>query len=77
MSDDTQRLDQWLWHARFSPQMNAHGPTPAQRESYAIGRRLYDDVTGELDALIDREYAALKDALDAASVPWTPGRGVQ
>ncbi|MDJ0908196.1 MAG: hypothetical protein QNI99_03315 [Woeseiaceae bacterium] len=66
-----------MWHARFAPNSNAYGPTPAQRESYEIGRRLYADVVSNLTELVDVEYAALKDALDAAGVPWTPGRGIQ
>jgi hypothetical protein len=66
-----------LTHARFVPTIHAHGPTPAQRESLRIGRALYDDVVAELSELVDEEYEALKDALDTAKVPWTPGRGVQ
>ena len=27
--------------------------------------------------LVDEDYAALKRAMDAARVPWTPGRGIQ
>ncbi|MBT8065904.1 MAG: glycosyl hydrolase [Gammaproteobacteria bacterium] len=66
-----------IWHARFAPGSSAYGPTPEQRESLQIGRALYDDVTAQLSALIDDEYAGLKEALDAARVPWTPGRGIQ
>ena len=70
-------VGQRVSHARFGAMSNAYGPTPAQRESLAIGRRLYDDVVSELDALINQEYAALKTALDDARAPWTPGRGIQ
>ena len=70
-------VGQRVSHARFGPMANAYGPTPAQRESLAIGRRLYDDVVSELDALVNQEYAALKTALDDAGAPWTPGRGIQ
>ena len=66
-------VGQRLWHARFAPSTNVYGPTPAQRESYRIARSQYDDVVTQLDA-IDADYAALKAALDAARVPWTPGR---
>ncbi len=66
-----------LWHARFDASSGAYGPTPAQRESYGIGKRLYDDVVRELTSLVDVEYAGLKEALDKAGVPWTPGRGIQ
>ena len=62
-----------LWHARFAPGTNVYGPTPAQRESYRIGLALYNDIVNELDG-IDTEYEALKAAMDAAKVPWTPGR---
>lgn len=74
---ETTALDQRLWHARFEPTMSAYGPTGSQRESYATGKRLYDDVVKALTTLIDEEYAGLKRALDQAGVPWTPGRGVQ
>lgn len=66
-----------LWHARYAARQNAYGPTPEQRESLQIARDLYNDVKGELSNLYDVEYAALKEALDAAGVPWSPGRGVQ
>jgi photosystem II stability/assembly factor-like uncharacterized protein len=66
-----------IWHARFDPGSGAYGPTPLQRESLQIGRALYDDVTEQLSALIDDEYAGFKQALDTARVPWTPGRGIQ
>ncbi|MCP4303014.1 MAG: hypothetical protein GY783_20715 [Gammaproteobacteria bacterium] len=70
-------LSDRIWHARFDPSSSAYGPTPEQRESLQIGRELYDDVTQQLSELIDDEYAGLKEALDAARVPWTPGRGIQ
>ena len=65
------------FHARFAPMSNAYGPTPEQRESLTVARRTYDEVVAELDSIINGEYAALKSALDAAKVPWTPGRGIQ
>jgi hypothetical protein len=70
-------LQERLMHARFDPSSGAYGPTPAQRTSYEIGKRLYTDVVEELSTLVDTEYAGLKAALDQALVPWTPGRGVQ
>ena len=66
-----------LWHAGFTPGATAYGPTPAQRESYRIARAQYDDIVATLTQPIETGYEALKDALDAAGVPWTPGRGIQ
>jgi len=70
-------LQERLFHARFAPEAGAYGPTPAQRTSYEIGVKLYDDVVENLTGLVDSEYAVLKEALDLAKVPWTPGRGIQ
>ena len=70
-------LEERIWHARFDPGSSAYGPTPEQRESLQIGRALFDNVSAQLSQLIDEEYAGFKEALDAARVPWTPGRGLQ
>ncbi|MCG8435813.1 MAG: hypothetical protein MJA83_17460, partial [Gammaproteobacteria bacterium] len=62
--------------ARFSPHINAFGPTATQRQSAEIGKTQFAEVSAELDRLIDVEYRELMRALDEAGVPWTPGRGV-
>jgi hypothetical protein len=66
-----------LWHARFDPSSSAHGPTPTQQESLRIARTEYNEVVAELRQLVETEYAGLKEAMDVARVPWTPGRGIQ
>ena len=66
-----------MWHARFNSTSNAHGPTPAQQESYRLARKLYDSTAAELTRLVEQDYAELKQALDKARVPYTPGRGIQ
>ena len=66
-----------LWHARFDPSSNAYGPTPSQQESLRIARKLYDATVAELRQLVDVEYDGLKEAMDTARVPYTPGRSVQ
>ncbi len=65
-----------LGHAAYNPHANAHGPTATQRESLTIAQDVYGEVSGELTRLVDREFKALLSALDAAGVPWTPGRGI-
>jgi photosystem II stability/assembly factor-like uncharacterized protein len=66
-----------LWHARFSPQSGAYGPTAEQQESLQLARAGYDEIIAKLRQLVDEEYAGLKEAMDKARVPWTPGRGIQ
>jgi len=65
-----------LRHAGYDPNTTAYGPTGTQRESLRIAADVYGDVGAHLTRLIDVEYRALRDALDTAGVPWTPGRGV-
>ena len=66
-----------LQHAAYNPHANAHGPTATQRQSLSIARDAYRSVSAELRQIVDTEYGQLKRALDAASVPWSPGRGIQ
>jgi photosystem II stability/assembly factor-like uncharacterized protein len=66
-----------LFHARYDPSASAFGPTRTQRQSLNIARDLYGSVHGTLVRLVDERYQALKDELDRAAVPWTPGRSVQ
>jgi hypothetical protein len=65
-----------LSHVAYGPNTSAYGPTDTQRESLRIAQDLYASISTELTRLIDREYRGLLDSLDAAGVPWTPGRGV-
>lgn len=74
---DVMSVSARLFHARFDPGANAYGPTPEQRESFRIAGKEYADIKRELAALIDGDYTQLKEALTAARVPWSPGRGIQ
>jgi hypothetical protein len=65
-----------LAHAAYNPNANAYGPTQTQSNSLQIAQTVYAEISTELTRLIDQEYSQLRGALDAAGVPWTPGRGV-
>ena len=75
--EDEMTVSARLYHAGFEFSVGAYGPTPEQRDSLRIGRALYDEIVAELDQLVNEEYAGLKEAMDAARVPWTPGRSIQ
>ena len=66
-----------LRSAGYNPHANAYGPTDTQQESLRIARELYAELTTTLQRLVDQELGALKRELDAAGVPWSPGRGIQ
>ena len=51
----------------------SYGPTATHREQLEIAEKQLQDVATELQAMID-EIQQLEAKLDAAGVPWTPGR---
>ena len=55
---------------------NTYGPTETHRRDYEIGREQYEDVAGDLKKLIEADFMKLKQKLDKAGVPWTPGRSL-
>ncbi|MEM1201696.1 MAG: glycosyl hydrolase [Acidobacteriota bacterium] len=56
--------------------MSTYGPTPHHRENLDIAERQFAEVRTELEALVGTDLPALEAKLDAAGVPWTPGRGI-
>jgi hypothetical protein len=46
------------------------------KRSLEIAIEEFAEVGQQLDRLIDSEFRDLRQKLDAAGVPWTPGRGV-
>jgi len=58
---------------------NAHstyGPTNTHHRSFEIAREEFTDAQAKLHKLIDVDLSALEEKLEAAGVPWTPGRKV-
>jgi HAMP domain-containing protein len=60
----------------FGTQYALHGPTPTHLESFNIARRSFAKLKAELDQIVLTDLPNLKRRLDAAGVPWTPGRPV-
>ncbi len=69
-------ITQRLGAAGFGARSTAYGPTATQKRSLEIADEEFADIGRALDRLIDTEFRVLKEKLDAAGVPWTPGRGV-
>jgi photosystem II stability/assembly factor-like uncharacterized protein len=66
-----------LMFVGYGARSQAYGPTQAQRDNLAIVSEELAEVSAALEQLLERDYASLLQELDAAGVPWTPGRGVQ
>jgi len=60
--------------ASMGTRSSTYGPTPTHRMSLDIARESFADLRRDLDRLIGEELPALEHQLDAAGVPWTPGR---
>jgi photosystem II stability/assembly factor-like uncharacterized protein len=59
--------------ADIGTRFSLYGPTPTHLESVRIAEEQLGEVRAELDA-VQGELATLEAQLDAAGVPWTPGR---
>ena len=55
---------------------STYGPTATHLQGLAIAREEFEQIRTLLDDLLEAALPALEQRLDAAGVPWTPGRGV-
>jgi len=55
---------------------STYGPTPMHLRTVEIATAEFADVKARMERLTDSELPSLRRDLDAAGVPWTPGRGV-
>ena len=62
--------------ARMGNLWSTYGPTPTHRRQVEIAREEFEALHTELAQLIETDLPALGAKLEAAGVPWTPGRGV-
>ena len=60
----------------FANRLTAYGPTPHHLESFRIAEQEFAAVRRGLNRLLDVDLPALEQKLEAAGVPWTPGRRV-
>ena len=55
---------------------STYGPTPTHRRSYEIAIQEFAGLREQLDLILSVDLQELEKALEAAGVPWTPGRNV-
>jgi photosystem II stability/assembly factor-like uncharacterized protein len=55
---------------------STYGPTPMHERTFEIALGEFEAVKARMNQLADSTLPALRGELDAAGVPWTPGRGV-
>jgi hypothetical protein len=69
-------IQQRIGVARTGVSRSTYGPTPMHRETLRIGVERLETLSEELQTIVRTDLPALERELDAAGVPWTPGRGV-
>ena len=62
--------------ALMGTSFSTYGPAPMHEQSLQIGEADFAGIKSALDRIVDTDMPALREALDDAGVPWTPGRGV-
>jgi photosystem II stability/assembly factor-like uncharacterized protein len=60
--------------ASMTDGMSDYGPTATHRRAFEIATREFLEIDAELRTLIDVDLPALETRMEAAGVPWTPGR---
>ncbi len=74
--NDSPSISSRLSTAMFGSMGHSHGPTGTHRRQFEIAREEFAAVAAEIRAVIETDFEALNDALDAAGVPWTRGRKI-
>ena len=54
---------------------STYGPTPMHKRQFEIAQEQFAELNATLAQLLETDLPALEAELDAAGVPWTPGRG--
>jgi hypothetical protein len=62
--------------ASIGTMLSTYGPTPNHRQTLAIAEEELEEVKRGLEQLLEVDLPAFEERLEAAGVPWTPGRGV-
>lgn len=55
---------------------STYGPTATHRRSLELAEASFAGIREQLESIVGRELPELEKRLEAAGVPWTPGRGV-
>ncbi len=56
--------------------LSTYGPTAMHARNLQIAEKAFEQVRSEFKRILSEDLPALRLQLDAAGVPWTPGRGV-
>ncbi len=69
-------IERRLGVAFMGNMLSTYGPTPTHTRQFEIAKEEFARLSSELNQLLETDLPALETQLDAAGVPWTPGRGI-
>jgi hypothetical protein len=69
-------ISQRLSTVQMGTALSTYGPTPAHRRNLEIAEQQFAQIESRLAQIFQQDLPALRQALNEAGVPWTPGRGV-
>ena len=75
-AEDVPSLSGRLRSVMWGTMGNTHGPTKTQLRQVEIAREEYTAVYDQIVTLIEKDLVELKNELDKAGAPWTPGRAI-
>ena len=61
---------------RFGTSFSTYGATPMHQRNLEIAEQRFSGIQTALERIFDTDMPALRQSMDDAGVPWTPGRGV-
>jgi photosystem II stability/assembly factor-like uncharacterized protein len=61
--------------AQIGTVLSTYGPTPMHETNLQIAERDFEQVRVIINRIVSEDMPSLRAQLDAANVPWTPGRG--
>jgi hypothetical protein len=75
-SYDVHRVTDWMSHAYNGVDNSSYGPTPAHRQSLEYACEVFAPIRERLNAIIESDIPALRDALRKAGAPWGQGQPI-
>lgn len=65
-----------MFVASLGNRFSTYGPTPTHERAVEIAEQELTSIRDEINRLVEEELPAYEAKLDAAGVPWTPGRSI-
>jgi photosystem II stability/assembly factor-like uncharacterized protein len=75
-ADNPPSVSSRIGTALFGTMQQTYGPTQTHRDQLDLARQDYDRAIGTIRGVVETELEQLRQRLDQAGVPWTPGRKI-